>query len=143
MLVPTGLTQRNVIVQQGTLSFAGQTSVPIQANLGGVLGGAAVAPQYAAITLNDTAALDLIGNIITIGGLNGNNPYGPTFTTLSTSGLVTNTGANAILTLAVNNVSDVFSGAINNGTGTLALVKDRHWIPVAHRSQQLFRRHDH
>ena len=122
-LIPTGLTQRNVIVQQGTLTFAGQTSVPTQANLGGILGGTAVAPQYAAITLNDTGTLDVTGNSLIIGGLNGNNPYGATFTTLETSGLVTNSGANATLTLAVNNASDVFSGAINNGAGTLTLVK--------------------
>ncbi|HEY5314450.1 MAG TPA: autotransporter-associated beta strand repeat-containing protein, partial [Pirellulales bacterium] len=109
--------QNLMIVDQGTLSFGSQASMPVQAT---ALDGA----QYVGLTLNDTGTLDLNGQGLAVGGLLSTQPIAGLGTV--TSGVVSNNAASGgvqTLTLNVNNVTDSFAGVIQDGSQGLALVK--------------------
>ena len=95
--------QRTIFVQEGSLSFAGASSVPT----GGGTSNASVNLQ-----VNDTGTLDLNGLDLTFGSLAG-------------TGFVTNNNASAsTLTLRTGfGIAREFTGVIRDGAGSVALVK--------------------
>ncbi|MEI9894804.1 MAG: hypothetical protein WDN28_13180 [Chthoniobacter sp.] len=88
VMAPTTTGLRILTVNEGTVSVAGQSSLPS----GGLI---LVSPQ-------DSGTFDINGNALTIGGLTG-------------TGVVTNSGTAQALTLAVNNQSVTFNGQISGG----------------------------
>jgi autotransporter-associated beta strand protein len=102
VMAPTTTGLRNLTIQEGTLQFAGQSSVP----QGGLIN----------LVVNSSNSFDLNGQNITIGGLSG---YGSVANTGSAATLTVNTGVGQ---------STTFTGTLNGnlgltktGNGTLIL----------------------
>jgi autotransporter-associated beta strand protein len=70
------------------------------------------------LVVNDSGTFNLNGQNLAFAGLGSAAVTGNTNT-----GTISNTGANATLTLAGHNQTTTFQGAINDGAGTIALVK--------------------
>ncbi|MDB6120926.1 MAG: Autotransporter-associated beta strand repeat protein, partial [Verrucomicrobiaceae bacterium] len=120
----TGL--RTMQINEGTIRFAGQSSLPSNRTYtasGDLNGANAITAGQIIISPMDTGALDLAGQSLTIAGLGG-----PAAATAAT-GNVINSGAAATLTVAPQNAMvSTFNGQISGnvalttrGNGTLAL----------------------
>ncbi len=104
VMAPTTAGLRTLFVQEGLLRFGSAGAVPT---------GGANTTNGVNLMVNDTGALDLNGLSLAFGGLTG-------------TGFATNTAAGAG-TLVLNtglSASPVFSGVLQDGAGSLALVKD-------------------
>ncbi|EDY17461.1 autotransporter-associated beta strand repeat protein [Chthoniobacter flavus Ellin428] len=107
VMAPVGTGLRNISINEGTLQFAGQSSLPSS-------GLVTISPM-------DTGTFDLNNQSLTIGGLGSGAS-----SAITSTGNVINSGAGAqTLTLAVNNQTSTFSGLISGnisitkgGTGT-------------------------
>ena len=105
---------RNLVVNEGTLAFAGASSLPTTSLVGLPSGVSAVN-----LVVNDSGTFNLNGQGLSFAGLGNNNVN----TGNTATGTVTNAGANATLTIAGHNQTNNFAGTIADGAGTIALVK--------------------
>ncbi len=103
-------TGTGTLVLSGTNTYTGATNI----DAGTLKLGSATALADGAtgtdVTIASGATLDLAG-------------FSETISSLAGAGTVTNTGANATLSVGNDNSSTTFSGVIQNGTGTIALTK--------------------
>jgi autotransporter-associated beta strand protein len=96
----------------GTNNYGGTTTVA-----GGILqlGNAAGVPAGSGVQVNSGAEFDIAGKAGSIGSLAGDSA--------TTGGMVTNSGAAAVLTIGNDNTNQSFAGLITNATNSLSLTK--------------------
>ncbi|MGC3968284.1 MAG: autotransporter-associated beta strand repeat-containing protein [Pirellulales bacterium] len=116
MAPATNANLRNFVVNDGTVRFAGATSLPSIgiSGLGAVNG---VDVSGVNLNVNELGVLDLGGQSLAFAGFSLN-----TVNNVAT-GTITNSGSAASLIIAGHNQTTTFQGAINDGSGTVGLIK--------------------
>ncbi len=114
VMAPTTTGLRNLTIQEGTLQFAGQSSVP----QGGLIN----------LVVNSSSSFDLNGQNVTLGGLAG---YGSVNNSGSAANLTVNTGIGQSTTFTGTLNGNIGLTKTGNGTLTLSQPINKDGAPLA------------